>query len=400
MSLTDARFLLTLLICSQKKLSNDLTPLVTKALPLAPVQGLAGYPSRPQLVQLLRSFRARLCFLEFTDTPNDAFQTLDTLKVLAPDLPVVAVLSGNRQELVLECLRRGAAEFLTVPLTPEQLNECLTKVMRLIRTPSDESVGGKIVAVAPAKANAGATTLACSLAAAVKKRASGKALLADLDPLTGTVSFLLRLKSGYSFMDVLQRSSQLDSDLWKQMVLPSNGFEVLLAPEAAADPNAEITEADSLLQFAQARYDTVIVDLAPGGTQWNLSVAAACDELLLVCTNELLSLHAAQRMLAWWERSGIEMKKVRLVVNRYSAGQGLVAERIPEALGQEVFAVLPSDSDGISKALMDAKPAGSGTAFGREVAKLATRLLPEEKKEETGQEKQKKGLLGGLFARK
>jgi pilus assembly protein CpaE len=398
MNLTDARFLLTLLICPQKKLNADLSPLVTKALPLAPIQNLTGYPSRPQLVDLLRTFAAKICFLEFTDTPLDAFNTLETLRVLAPDLPVIAVVSGNRQEVVLECLRRGASEFLTVPLSPDQLDGCLTRVMRLVRTPTDDAVRGKLVAVLPAKAGAGATTLACSLSAAAKKR--GKTLLADLDPLTGTVSFLLRLKSGYSFMDVLQRSSQLDADLWKQMVTAANGFDVLLAPDGAVDPATELPTADPVLGYAQTRYETVVADLAPSATFWNLTVARACDELLMVCTADLLSLHAAQRMLAWLDKCDIDSDKIRLVVNQHAKSTGLAIERVTTALGREPFAVLPADPDSVGKSVMEAKPAGAATPFGREAAKLMEKLLPDTRTVPGAVRKDKPGLLAGLFGRR
>lgn len=398
MNLTDARFLLTLLICPQKKLNADLSPLVAKALPLAPIQNLTGYPSRPQMVDLLRTFPAKICFLEFTDTPTDAFNALETLRVLAPDLPVIAVLSGNRQELVLECLRRGASEFLTVPLSAEQLDACLTRVMRLVRTPTDDAVRGKLLAVMPAKAASGATTLSCALASAAKKK--GKTLLVDLDPLTGTVSFLLRLKSGYSFMDVLQRSSQLDGDLWKQMVTASNGFDVLLAPEGAVDPTAELASADAVLGYAQTRYDTVVADLAPTPTGWNLSVARACDQLLLVCTTDLLSLHAAQRVLAWLERSDIDPDKIRLVVNQHAKTSGLQLERVPVALNREPFAVLPADVDAIARSLMEAKPAGAASPFGKEVAKLVDKLLPDSAEKPASTGKEKAGLLAGLFGRR
>ena len=45
---------------------------------------------------------------------------------------------------------------------------------------------------------------------------ANQVLLADLDPLTGTLSFLLKIKSIYSFLDALQRAHELDADLWRR----------------------------------------------------------------------------------------------------------------------------------------------------------------------------------------
>src|SRR5260370_887867 len=86
----------------------------------------------------------------------------------------------------------------------------------------------KVVAVMPAKGACGATTVACNLAFQWKKLSGQRVLLADLDPLAGTLSFLLKIKSTYSFLDVLQRAHELDADLWNHMVVPVQGVDVLL----------------------------------------------------------------------------------------------------------------------------------------------------------------------------
>src|SRR6202008_4001652 len=100
--------------------------------------------------------------------------------------------------------------------------------------PSGESGGkepAKIYAVMPAKGACGATTIACNLAFQWKRFGAKKILLADLDPLAGTMSFLLKIKSTYSFLDTLQHAFELDADLWGGMITNVNGVDVLLAPE-------------------------------------------------------------------------------------------------------------------------------------------------------------------------
>ncbi len=69
----------------------------------------------------------------------------------------------------------------------------------------------------PAKGGCGASTIASNLAYQMK-RGDKRILLADLDPLAGTLSFLLKIKSNYSFMDALARSHDIDADLWRSVV--------------------------------------------------------------------------------------------------------------------------------------------------------------------------------------
>ena len=51
----------------------------------------------------------------------------------------------------------------------------------------------------------------------------GPWIVTDLDPATGTLSFLLKLKSSYSFVDALTHSSQMDEDLWRALVTSQHG---------------------------------------------------------------------------------------------------------------------------------------------------------------------------------
>ena len=89
--------------------------------------------------------------------------------------------------------------------------------------------------MAPTKGACGASTIAANLAHKRKTFGVDRLLLADLDPLTGTVSFLLKLKSNYSFLDAMNLASSLDGDLWKGVVSSMDGIDVVLAPENPMD---------------------------------------------------------------------------------------------------------------------------------------------------------------------
>ena len=104
----------------------------------------------------------------------------------------------------------GASDFLILPLTAEQLDAAFGKLSRAQPAPQDASGGkepAKTIAVMPAKGACGATTVACNLAFQWKRTSGKKVLLVDMDPLTGNLSFLLKVKSVFSFLDALQRST-------------------------------------------------------------------------------------------------------------------------------------------------------------------------------------------------
>ena len=395
MPITDARRYKALLICPSKPMAHELGPILSHGLPLAPVLTINTYPNRRQLVDVLKSFEPALCFLDMTSGAAAAFQAMAELHTLAPAVPVIALLAPNAQDIVLQCLRQGAADFLVQPFTTDQIDACVDKIAKLLPA-SSRADGGKVVAVIPSKGGAGATTVACNLAFQCKRLGAKRILLADMDPLSGTVSFLLKLKSTYTFLDVLQRQTTLDGDLWKQMVVPLSGLEVLLAPEAVLDPATELPPASAIVDYAQSAYEASILDCASPYGPWNLSIARMADQVLIVSTNELASLAAAQRAMIYLEHHKIDMSRVKLVINRHVKDVGLHLERIPKACNAEVFQVLPNEPDAVQRSLLDGKPIAANSAIGKSLAAMSDRLLefkPPAGKKDAG----KGGLLSSFF---
>jgi pilus assembly protein CpaE len=226
----------------------------------------------------------------------------------------------------------------------------------------------------PGKGSCGATTVACHLAFALKREKSDRVLLADLDWLTGTVGFLLKLKSNYSFADALAQAGALDADLWKALVTPCQGVDVLLAPEQPTHGIAEEADPSPILSYSRRAYTAVVLDAGGPYGPWNASLARSCDNLLLVTTNELSALHSVQRAQAYLERYGADRSKMRVVVNRDHNDAGLRREGVETALELPVFAVLHSDRDAIQKSTIEGRPVAPGTRFGRDVARLAQQL--------------------------
>jgi pilus assembly protein CpaE len=206
---------------------------------------------------------------------------------------------------------------------------------------------------------------------------------------------VFKIKSNYSFLDVLRHAGALDEDIWKQMVTTSRNIDVLPAPDAVVDPTAELPAATPVLDFARYSYDVIIADAGGPEGDWNLSVARTADEVLLVTTNELPELDASQRALICLEANGIERDRMRIVVNRYAEDRGLGMECIARALGQDVFEALPVDDQELERSLMDGRPIASGTPVGKSIVRLATRLL-ELDKPASGKRRPAGGLLGLL----
>jgi len=386
-----------IVISPNSRMAEELEVLLQSRMAGSPTSHIRTYPSPRDLAGAMGSGAAHVVFLDANSDREQALQLLAEIVRLGPAVQVIALLSGNEPDFILRCLRAGAADFLMHPFTADQLDSALQKVSRL-QPAADGATPelAKICAVMPAKGACGATTIACNLAFQWKRLGAKRVLLADLDPLTGTLSFLLKIKSIYSFLDALQRSRELDADLWNAMVTPVSGVDVLLAPELMVEGAQELQDPSPLLDYARHVYDVIIVDTGGVYGNWNLNAARQANELLLVTTNELPALQAAQRALSYLDANRIGRWKMRLLVNRYHRDVGLSREVIGTALHTEVFDILPSDYEAVQKSLMDGKPAPANTAFGKAIMQLADRLGG--RAEQSKKASSLSGLLG-LFSK-
>jgi len=385
------------LIAPMSRMAQEIAPLFATHLGGTAIVEARAYPSPRDLAATLGGGAPHLVFLDMASEREQALQLLTDMTRLEPSIQIVALLAGNEPDLILRCLRAGAVDFLIQPFTSDQMEAALTKLARLQSNAEDGgNEPGKIVAVTPAKGACGATTIACNLAFQWKRLGAQRILLADLDPLAGTMSFLLKIKSTFSFLDALQRAHELDADLWDGMVTKVSGVDVLLSPELMVEGSAELQDPGPILEYARHAYDVVVVDTGGVYGEWNLNTARAANELLLVTTNELPALQAAQRALSYLDTNRIGRWKIRLLVNRYFRDVGLSREVIGTALHTEVFDILPSDYEAVQKSLMEGKPAPSNTVFGKGIMQLADRLGG---RTETVKKSTSLGGLLGLFSK-
>lgn len=362
---------------------RTLTPLLRHHLPMGTFVDLPRDPTTLELHGVLQCQTPKICLVEIGPNFQSSLELIPALLRFDSKLPITVVLPPNETDLILRCLRLGALDFLIPPFTEDQIESALLKSLKTLPRPEQMGPSGKVYCVMPAKGSCGATTIATSMAYQWKRFKAKRVLLADLDPLTGVISFLLKIQSKLSFVDMLSRAHDIDADLWRAMVTDRFGVDVLVAPENITDMSMELADATPIIEYARYNYDVVIADTAAPYGDWNLSLARLSDEILLVTTNELGSLQGAQRALRYLEAQGINRWKVHLVVNRFSAELGVNRETIATGLHQDIYHLLPSDYESIQKALIEGKPAVLSSRFGKSVAELTAKLAgvqPEAKK--------------------
>jgi len=386
------------IVCPHAGMMAELAPLVSSRLPEVSLLPIKSYLDGPALQERLSVDEPAVCFLDVETDADRALAFAAELLSLKPDLSIVILLERNDPTLVLRFLRRGAAEFLLRPFSPEEFKAVIERLAPAAPKPRFGR-GGRVLCVAPAKAASGASTIAANIAAHAANAEAGRVLLADLDPLTGIIAFLMKVKSPYSFLDALNRATSLDEDLWRGIVSSRGGVDVLPAPDNPTDATAELADPAPLVEFARQRYELVVADSPPLFSRWGTALASLADELVLVTTNELPAVHAAQRTLAHLERQRIERSKVRLVLNRFVRGAGLSREAIATALHIEIAHVVPADPETIHRSIVEAKPAPASSAVGRSLRELAQQLCGRSLQPAPRPRSAWSGILSSLFSK-
>jgi pilus assembly protein CpaE len=353
---------------------RDLSPFLARHFPLSTPLELTEFKIPRDFGSVLNGTIPSICLVEIPKGDPTPLKLICDLLQYSPKLAIAAILPPNDPDLILRSLRAGANDFLIPPFTAEHVQAVAQKLIQFLPENCEPAPSGKVYCVIPAKGACGASTIAADLVYQYKRLGASRVLLADLDPLTGVISFLLKTSSSHSFVDILQRAGDMDEDLWKGTITNRQGVDLLLAPDMPADSMVPLDDAGPILEYARFHYDVVVADAGSAYGDWTLSQASLSDEVLLVTTNELPALQAAQRVLHYLQSNGIGAWKIRLVVNRFDPNIGLGQDAIASALQTEVWHVIPSDYNAVQNALLDGKLISASSRFGKSMAVLGDRL--------------------------
>ncbi len=347
---------------------------------------LAQYPPAGAMAGIRAQHGCNVCFLDTVSDPDTAMQLISEA---ARSLQVVAMNPRKDADLILQCLRLGACEFLSDP-SSEEVGRLLGRLNRQME-PAEGGTSSQVICVMPGKPGCGASTLATYLAIEMKRCGMRKVLLVDTDPISSSVAFLLKVKPAFHLGDAVRDWDRMDEDLWARLAIACHGIDVLPAPD---DPTIRVEiqprVALGLLSFWRKHYDAILVDVA-GAHSAGCEFAPVSDHVILVTSNELAALHGARRSVLCLEKNTVDASRRRLVVTRYTPAIGLKTEGIESVLQTKPYAYLGNDWDAVQRALVDGKPLDPESQFGRSVHTLAERLLGKAKTA-----KKRSGLLGLL----
>jgi pilus assembly protein CpaE len=279
-----------------------------------------------------------------------ALQLIAQLSSELSEVPVLAVSARGDGQTILQALRNGAREFLTVPIVLEDLLKALS---RLQRVRPGESKNGEtptkmeslVIAVLGSRGGVGCTSIAVNLGATLAQDAAHNAALIDLDLALGDADIALDLMADYTLADVALNIDRLDLQFLRRS-LSKHASGLSLLPHPVQMEDANLIREDHLqrvIGLLRASYTHLVLDLSKSFSPTDMTALRMADLILLVAQLDLTSLRNVVRMLATLSADEGMANKVQIVLNRVGCDTDISLKKAEETIGKPIYWQIPNE---------------------------------------------------------
>jgi Flp pilus assembly CpaE family ATPase len=311
------------------------------------VREFSSYPTAFEDVPRLLEQYFDVIIIDLDSDPDFALELVES--ICAMDAAVVMVYSAmTDRDLLVQCMRAGAREFLVSPFDQALVAEAMVRAATGPRPKARASkkAAGKTLVFLGAKGGAGVTTIACNMAIALAQESEQRTLLIDLALPMGDAALNLGIAAEYSTDHAFQDVERLDGAfLLKLVAKHRSGVSVLAAPSKVPEAKASAEAIDKLIAVARQEFDNVIVDLGSRIDLVDTSLFKDASTIYLVTQAGISELRNSNRLISRFFGDG--GPKLEIVINRFErrTAAGVNEEHITKALGRPVRWKIPDDQE-------------------------------------------------------
>ncbi len=180
----------------------------------------------------------------------------------------------------------------------------------------------------------------------------------DLRLSTGDLAALLDLVPPHNIADLAQSLDRMDMTMLDAaMIRHVSGIHLLAAPtEYSQIPHVTDKVVRQTLALARRRFPYVVLDLENVLNEEQIEALWQADVTLMVIRLDYTSLRNAQRLIRHMREIGLEVNRVRFVVNRYGERRQLKIAQAREVLQHEITDFIPDDARSINRAINEGLP--------------------------------------------
>jgi pilus assembly protein CpaE len=308
-------------------------------------------------LRLIRALQPDLVVLGLGRTAESSVELVRAVRDDLPTAAIVVLSDRTEPDAILACMRAGAQEYLTLPLSFPELDRAVERLRKLRdQLAAPPPCRGRLIAVYPAKGGVGATSVAVNLGLALTLHSRRRVALVDFNLNGGDAAFMLDA-AGRPSLATIAAGRGLEEDVVREALSSHRTGLRLLTLFDRPDESRAIRkdQVSQLYGVLSVIFEDIVVDMGRHVDGRVRELFDLADELLLVSGLDAATVNATRRTLDLLERLGVDRSRIRLVVNRHQDGK-ISNQDLEEAVRAGIFWSLPNDYRPMSAALEAREP--------------------------------------------
>ena len=316
----------------------------------------------------IQAFNPDLLIVDLKLPDMDGFQILERLRrdTKFSHVPVIVITAQHELSEKLKAFELGADDYLVKPFQPEELVARMGilarrgKAMQLAQQmESKNKAQGALITVHSLRGGLGCSSIVVNLGLAFYKLWSKPTLLVDGVLTAGQVALMLDAKPSATWENLVGVEPDVidDSVINEMMCSHKSGVRYIASPRypIAADTFSH----DALKLFVDGLRDSndfILVDTSHDFSDMAIHMLSMSSTILLVMAPEMASLRTTMSALEIYDRLGIPLEKVKLVLNNNSSSPAIKQAQLEKVLKRNFDFVLPYEAGEVNRALNFGQP--------------------------------------------
>lgn len=298
----------------------------------------------------------------------DGFQILDRIRRDSKygHLPVIVITAQDELSEKLKAFEAGADDYVVKPFQPEELVARMGilarrgKAIKIVKEmESTHRTSSTIVTVHSLRGGVGCSSIVVNLGLAYQKLWGKPTLLIDGVLTAGQVALMLDGKPGTTWENLVGiEPDVLDDALVSDiMVQHKSGIRYIASPRYPIA--ADTFTAETLHQFMErlrSQNEFIVVDTSHDFGDMTIQLLTMSSTILLVMAPEMASLRTTLSALEIYDRLGIPLDKVKIVLNNNSSSPAIKQAQLEKVLKHPIDFVLPYEAGEVNRALNFGQP--------------------------------------------
>lgn len=313
------------------------------------------------------AFQPDMVIVDLKLPEMDGFQILERLRrdPKYGHTPVIVITSQDELSDKLKAFEMGADDYLVKPFQPEELVARMGilarrgKVMQLVKDMESSQKASSVITVHSLRGGVGCSSIVVNLGLAFQKLWNKSTLLIDGVLTAGQVALMLDGKPGATWENLVGIDLDvMDDAVIGEMMCPhKTGIRYIASPRYPIAADTFTTEAlHAFMEKLKNQNEFIVIDTSHDFSDMTIQMLTMSSTILLVMAPEMASLRTTLSALEIYDRLGIHLDKVKIVLNNNSSSPAIKQAQLEKVLKHPIDFVLPFEAGEVNRALNFGQP--------------------------------------------